>query len=512
MINRKFLFYGVLTLLLITPLFLLTANKISNKGILVVFPIILLCTGIWVLLRKRIIGDGKAEDSTKGQTLTSTSSPFNTSQTGLVTGTQFKGPKVRRDKGSFIIEDNLDAIQWPEECSSCGGVAEHHETLKLKEKFKDQGQVQVEVGGIPYCKKCIRRARWTNRLNNLVITVALIIGIALTLFTKLQEFAGRSSGTSVPWWLTFLVCIAIGYGISWLIFKMPFKLLLRKRLVEPITAWLMEDLKSDGQQGISVAISIPQKSYAEKFAQMNVTAASSSIPMSEVDDQTLVRVIQPDIEEPARGIRSKVTGKIDGIDYLIECTRDDIMDTDELWTMAVNDLQRHGEDGSNALAGLIEEMLRCRANSISTAIAMSHNLFPTKDLLEVLTAVQSARPLTSTFFGARFRPQIEGGGMIGWTDGTAARIRSAASEALNLLTKPLPLRPDVDKMEKEGDVQGLIEALSYRVDMLLREASARALGKIGDKQAIGALETALKDGSLPVRTAANEALALINKT
>lgn len=507
--NRKLIFVIVLITLGLMLVFGFLANPGSIESV-IWMSIIMLIAGIWILLRKRITGEGKAVASPPAQPFVSTSGSLNSSQTSYAKGTQFTGPKVRRDK-NFIVEENLDAIQWPQECSWCGGAVEHLETLNLKEKFKDKGQVQAEVVGIPYCKKCAVRARWTNRLNSLVLILALIIGIALTIFAKIQEITGASD-TSTPWWLAFVVCFAIGYGITWLFIKLPFKLALRKRLVEPVTAWLMEDLKSDGQQGASVVISIPQKGYAEKFAQMNVTAATSSIPVSKVDEETLVRVIQPPVEQPVSEISTKTVGKIEGINSLIECTRDDVMDTTELWTKAVDDLQQHGEEGSRALAGLIEEMLRCRADVIGTAIAMSRNLLPTKELTAALNTVQSARPLTSTIFGVRFRPQIEGGGMIGWTDGTAARIRAAASEALGILEKPLPPRPDVEKMEKERDVQGLIEALSYRTDMRLRTAAAQALGKIGDAQAVGALEIALKDGVSPVHVAATEALGRIKAT
>jgi len=432
--NRKQVFYIVLMLFALIVLGGILASK-SKSGSLI-FPVtILLVAGVWILLRKRIIGGGKSTETKIAQPFSALPGAMSSTQAGSDYVTHFSGPKIRRDK-NFIVEDNLEAIRWPQECSWCGRPVEHLETLKLKEKFKTKGQIQAEVAGIPYCKRCAGTARWTGRINTAIMILALVIGIVLTIFSKIQEATG-TSGTSTPWYLAFLVSFGIGYGLSWLLLKLPFKLIMRKRLTEPVTAWLMEGLKSDGQQGISVAISIPKKSYAEKFAQMNVTAATSSIPVNEIDDERVVRVIQPSTEQRFSEISSKTVGKIEGIDLLIECTRDDVMDTTELWEKAKDDLKAHGEDGSYALAALIEEMLKCRSDAIGTAITMSRHMVPTTELMIVLKNVISAHPLTSTFFGARFRPQIEGGGMIGWTDGTAARFKTASAEALAILERPL---------------------------------------------------------------------------
>ena len=76
--------------------------------------------------------------------------------------------------------------------------------------------------------------------------------------------------------------------------------------------------------------------------------------------------------------------------------------------------------------------------------------------------------------------------------------------------------PDVDKMKKKKDVQGLINALGYEKDNEIREAAARALGEIGDKRAVEALIDVLNDRdwekrreSKPVRCAAAIALGHI---
>ena len=66
-----------------------------------------------------------------------------------------------------------------------------------------------------------------------------------------------------------LIGIAIGYGLAWLIVKFPVKMLFRRRFAEPVDAWLIEEKKSDGKEGVSVVITIPNKDYAARFGQLN---------------------------------------------------------------------------------------------------------------------------------------------------------------------------------------------------------------------------------------------------
>ena len=123
-----------------------------------------------------------------------------------------------------------------------------------------------------------------------------------------------------------------------------------------------------------------------------------------------------------------------GIDLLVEiCTRYDLFENQSIWDKAVEDLRQHGEEGSKALASLLNEMLRCRADKIGPVIAAAKKLSPVPELISALEAVKSAPPLTLTIPGARFRPEIAGEGKIGWTDRTAADFKELASETLKAL-------------------------------------------------------------------------------
>jgi HEAT repeat protein len=66
-------------------------------------------------------------------------------------------------------------------------------------------------------------------------------------------------------------------------------------------------------------------------------------------------------------------------------------------------------------------------------------------------------------------------------------------------------KPNVEKMEKKRDEEGLIKALRYK-DPWVRRAAVKALGKIGDPRAIEPLITALKDENRDVREEAAWAL------
>jgi hypothetical protein len=130
---------------------------------------------------------------------------------------------------------------------------------------------------------------------------------------------------------------------------------------------------------------------------------------------------------------------LSGIDLVIDVCighKMDRIDLHPLWDQAVKDLKQAGEEGSRNLARLLNEMLQCRSGDIGPALAMADHLPPTKELIAALDAIRSASPVTPGFVDSgRFTPEIAGGGQIGWTDGTAARIKTLAKEALKSLRR-----------------------------------------------------------------------------
>jgi hypothetical protein len=176
-------------------------------------------------------------------------------------------PVIRREK-NFVVEENLGAVQWPEQCALCGGRVEHRDALSLKEKFKGLGQIHVEVAGIPYCAPCFRKISAGKRINQAVWVVTLVLGIPLGIILSLLAMRDQSV-KFVFCGMVFAMALLIAYGLAWLLIKLPAKVLFGKRIAEPVGAWLITEKKRDGREGVSVVIAIPNKVYADAFAQLN---------------------------------------------------------------------------------------------------------------------------------------------------------------------------------------------------------------------------------------------------
>ena len=185
-----------------------------------------------------------------------------------------KKPIIRRARKNYVVEENIQEIQWPAECVVCGNAKELDDNLILKSKFKNLGKIQVEVKDIPYCQICfpkIRRGKTIDKMRNVV---AYVLGIPLGIYlTVLSMQDQQRSGSGFVWiGMIFLVAIAIGYGLSWLLVKLPVKLILKKNFAMPVDGWLIEEKKKDGREGISIVISIPNSVYSAKFAELNKVA------------------------------------------------------------------------------------------------------------------------------------------------------------------------------------------------------------------------------------------------
>ena len=176
-------------------------------------------------------------------------------------------PIIRFSK-NFVVEENLNAVTWPQECASCGGSPEVKDTISLKENYKGFGTINVEVAGIPYCSTCFPRVRAGKRLNRLVWILSFVIGIPIAILLIAAAMTNKNTN--------FILCgvllalgWAAGYGLAWLFVKLPARILFKKKIIEPVDAWLIKEEKKDKKEGISVVLSIPNQGYAGKFAVMN---------------------------------------------------------------------------------------------------------------------------------------------------------------------------------------------------------------------------------------------------
>lgn len=95
----------------------------------------------------------------------------------------------------------------------------------------------------------------------------------------------------------------------------------------------------------------------------------------------------------------------------------------------VETLKKEGEKGLLALENLIKELLKCRNERITLPLAVAEKIHPSASLFETIKTVYSAPGLINGERG-RFTPEIEGGGKIGWTDGTEEIVRKLSKRIL----------------------------------------------------------------------------------
>ncbi|MBA4384504.1 MAG: hypothetical protein C0410_07190 [Anaerolinea sp.] len=176
--------------------------------------------------------------------------------------------KIRRLKANFVIEENVDAIKWPAECSACGGLPQAFDEIRMEKKYKNFGLIKTSLSHIPYCENCFKKVIATKRLDKAVWILALIFGIPLGLFLS-ALMANEPGAKIVCLGLLVGLGVAIAWGIFWLIIRFPIKSIFKNRYTEHIDAWIIEEKKSDQTEGLSVVVSIPNKTFAQKFANLN---------------------------------------------------------------------------------------------------------------------------------------------------------------------------------------------------------------------------------------------------
>ena len=124
-----------------------------------------------------------------------------------------------------------------------------------------------------------------------------------------------------------------------------------------------------------------------------------------------------------------------GVEILRElCTRMGILFEDPYIDRAVAAFESEGAHGSDRLAELIDDLLLCRSPKLPALLKVAARVEPTDLLIQFLQEVRGAESLTSPPSKLIYTPEILGGGQIGWSDGTADRIRALAGKALENLT------------------------------------------------------------------------------
>jgi hypothetical protein len=191
---------------------------------------------------------------------------------GTMDAQSVKVPRLRRAKKNFVVEENIDAVRWPQECANCGGRPEVFDSLKMAKEFKGVGNVTIEVQRIPYCQSCFPKIRRGKRLFIAHWVFTLVIGLPLGILWIVAMMSSQEVRLVVCGF-HILLSLIIAYLRGWLVIKLPAKLILGKGLAKPVDGWPIEEKKQDGKEGLSVVLVIPREDYALKFAELNAARA-----------------------------------------------------------------------------------------------------------------------------------------------------------------------------------------------------------------------------------------------
>ena len=165
-------------------------------------------------------------------------------------------------------------------------------------------------------------------------------------------------------------------------------------------------------------------------------------------------------------------------------------------------LRDAGDSGANAAADLIRELLDSRSPQIGWVIAAVRDCSRTPKLHEVVKAAMDAPEMRGGSPGARrFTPEIFGEGNIGWTTGTAMRIRRIARETLEVWDPAASTRTAPSSLEQDTDpgVLELVAAVMRFVEGQEHSSRVQDIGKrIGSKAAPALRRLIDSNGSGPM--------------
>jgi len=192
---------------------------------------------------------------------------------------------IRREKKKFIVEGKpivgkpvrasirselqakINALKWPQECANCGGpVQKTHSFIESYSNTNDGFGVAVTIK-VPYCGVCFPKIKRSQNISSIQLIVTFLIGIPLSIL--LIKIQGESDSPFIFCGLLFALSIAIGYGLSWLLVKLPAKIFMKDKIAEPVKGKLIGEVKAGDNKIVSLALSIPNEGYAAKFAELN---------------------------------------------------------------------------------------------------------------------------------------------------------------------------------------------------------------------------------------------------
>ncbi len=187
-------------------------------------------------------------------------------------------PKIRRGKKKkFIVEANVDAIQWPQECAACGKPVEKYddnegESASFMHKYK------VIPPKVPYCQTCYSKVKATKRLDTAVLFLGFIFGIPLGILLAYSFFLTLEKISK-----TDIMCLGLigalgfvaGIKIIKFLIRGPVKSIFKNRYTGYVEFDHNYVTISDNNSVWYLEIMIPNKLYATKFGTLNSVEAET---------------------------------------------------------------------------------------------------------------------------------------------------------------------------------------------------------------------------------------------
>jgi hypothetical protein len=181
-------------------------------------------------------------------------------------------PKIRLGKKKkFIVEANVDAIQWPQECAVCGKPVEIYDDNEDK-STTFMNCYKVTPPKVPYCQTCYKKVKTTKRLDGAIYLWSGLFSIPLGLLLAYSFYLTLEKITK-----TELLCLglisAIGFVAGMSIIKFlirgPIKAIFKNRYTNYVQFYDINERISDTLSVWNLEINIPNKLYAAKFAALN---------------------------------------------------------------------------------------------------------------------------------------------------------------------------------------------------------------------------------------------------
>lgn len=189
----------------------------------------------------------------------------------MVTSMERK-PKIRRGKKKkFIVEANVDAIQWPHECAACGKPVEKYDDNEdVSESFMNK--YKAISPKVPYCQTCYTKVKNTKRLDTAILFLGCSFGIPLGILLAYSFFLTLEKISK-----TEIMCLGIIGAVGWLVgvkiikflIRGPVKTIFKNRYTGYVEFDHNNVTISDNNSVWYLEIMIPNKLYATKFAALN---------------------------------------------------------------------------------------------------------------------------------------------------------------------------------------------------------------------------------------------------